>query len=145
MPKIINYINVFVSQPMHGRDINEIIEERGFMLKEFKLWAFEASIISMDDIIKDCNSGFDEPATDSSCGRIWRLGRSIQAMDDADFVIFHKDYRKAKGCQVEMSVASRYFQNMVHTSEKCHWGGGTITPLIGNIYFNKSTKDAQDA
>lgn len=141
MPKV---INVFVSQIMHGRDINEIIEERGFMLKEFKLWAIEAGIIDDDDVIKDCNSGFDAPATDSSCGRLWYLGRSIQAMDDADFVIFHKNCRKAKGCQVEMAVASRYFQNMVHTSEKCHWGGGVITPLIGNIYFNKLTKDAQD-
>ena len=138
MPKT---VKVFVSQPMNGRDINEIIEERGFMLKEFMLWAIEAGIISDDDVIKDCNSGFDAPATDSSCGRLWYLGRSIQAMDNADFVIFHKDYREAKGCQAEMSVASRYFQNMVHVSEKCHWGAG-ITPLISNIYFNKLTKDA---
>ena len=138
MPKI---INVFVSQPMNGRDINEIIEERGYMLKEFKLWAIEAGIIRDDDTIKDCNSSFDDPAPDSYCGRMWYLGRSIQAMDYADFVIFHKDYRKAKGCQIEISVAARYFQNMVHNSEKCHWGNGTITPLIGNIYFNKATKE----
>lgn len=141
MPKV---INVFVSQPMNGRDINEIIEERGFMLKEFKLWAIEAGIISNDDRINDCNSEFDDPSPHSSSGRMWYLGRSIQAMDDADFVVFHKDHRKAKGCQVEMAVASRYFKNCVHASEKCIWCGGGITPLISNIFFNKISKNVQD-
>ena len=138
MPKI---INVFVSQPMHGKDINEIIEERGFMLKEFKCWGIEAGIVDDYDVIKDCNSGFDAPATDSSCGRLWYLGRSIQSMDVADFVIFHKDYREAKGCQAEINVASRYFGNVVYNSEE-GWGEGTITPLISVVYFNKLTKDA---
>ena len=137
MPKI---VNVFVSQPMNGRDINEIIKERGFMLKEFKLWAIEAGIISGDDVINDCNSGFDAPAPDSSCGRMWYLGRSIQAMDKADFVIFHKNYYDAKGCLVEFSVASRYFQNTVQNSEQCKLRGG-ITPMISSIHFNKMTKE----
>lgn len=133
MPKV---INVFVSQIMHGRNISEIIEERGFILKEFKLWAIDAGIITDDDIIKDCNPAFDAPAPDSSCGRMWYLGRSIQAMDKADFVIFHKCYFEAKGCQVEMAVAARYFQNKV-----CASNDRTITPLISDIYFNKMTKE----
>lgn len=126
-------VNVFVSHPMHGRNISE---ERGFILKEFKLWAIDAGIIADDDIIKDCNSAFDAPAPDSSCGRMWYLGRSIQAMDKADFVIFHKCYFETKGCQVEMAVAARYFQNKVCTSND-----RTITPLISDIYFNKMTKE----
>ena len=136
MPETVREFNVFVSQPMNGRDNSDIIEERWEMLQEFKAWAVDSGIMQPKDIVRDCNSNWDE--TSPSLGRIWYLGRSIQNMEKADFVIFHKDHRKGKGCQVEMAVASRYFKNCVHVSEKCEWTNNCVTPSISNIYFNRS-------
>ena len=45
---------------------------------------------------------------DADAGRLMHLGASIQLMEDADLVIFDKDWDKAKGCRVEREIVETY-------------------------------------
>lgn len=101
-------IRVFISQPMNGLKIERIKELRQAIMESFRTFALENSWIRGDDELVDINALFDEvPKGDE--GRIWMLGRSIQTMDIADYIIFADEWQNAHGCCVEHKVAEEYF------------------------------------
>ena len=102
-------VRVFFSQPMHGKTEEEIIFERDLMKQEF--WNFLCRELGFDNDVEiiDVNYIFNDPGPEDA-GRLWYLGRSISNMDKADYIVFHKDYAKAKGCCVEHSVGYNYFK-----------------------------------
>lgn len=102
-------VKVFFSQPMHGLTDEEIKLERSYMLSEFRDYIINELGFDDDVVIQDVNNNFDFKGP-NGCGRLWYLGRSIQAMDEADYIVFHKDYMNANGCCVEHSVARNYFK-----------------------------------
>jgi hypothetical protein len=102
-------VKVFFSQPMHGLTDEEIKLERTYMRSEFRDYIINELGFDDDVVIQDVNYNFDLKGPDG-CGRLWYLGRSIQAMDEADYIVFHKDYIDANGCCVERSVARNYFK-----------------------------------
>jgi hypothetical protein len=102
-------VKVFFSQPMHGLTDEEIKRERGYMMSEFRDYIISELGFDDDVVIQDVNYLFDEKGPDG-CGRLWYLGHSMQAMDEADYIVFHKDCYLAKGCKVERSVANNYFK-----------------------------------
>lgn len=102
-------VKVFFSQPMHGLTDEEIKRERNCMMSEFYDYITNELGFDYDVVIQDVNNNFDLKGPDG-CGRLWYLGRSIQAMDEADYIVFHKDYINANGCRVEHSVARNYFK-----------------------------------
>lgn len=135
-------IKVFISQPTNGRSFEEVMDERKRMIDEFKELATGAKLIDEDTTIVDVNMSFAD--SEEGKGRIWYLGRSLQTMEEADFVIFHKDALKAAGCSVENAAAIRYFANCVGTTmaSPTIWCDGSsafgrLTPLIDEIYFNR--------
>lgn len=135
-------IKIFISQPMNGRPFKEVMDERKCMIEEFKTWATEAKLIDEDTTVIDVNMSFAD--AEEGKGRIWYLGRSIQTMEEADFVIFHKDALNAAGCSVEHMAANRYFANCVSTTTRLPdiWCDGSsavgrLTPLIDEIYFKR--------
>lgn len=135
-------IKLFISQPMNGRPFEEVMDERRCMMDEFKTWAIEAKLIDEDTTIIDVNMIFAD--SEEGKGRIWYLGRSLQTMEEADFVIFHKNAFNAAGCSVEHMAAARYFGNGVCATKRqpdiwCDGSSaiGQLTPLIDEIYFNR--------
>lgn len=102
-------VNVFFSQPMHGLTDEEIAVERTCMISEFRDFLIDELGFSGDVIICDVNGGYVRPGPEDA-GRLWHLGRSIQNMDKADYIVFHKDWTSAKGCWVEHAAAESYFR-----------------------------------
>lgn len=102
-------VKVFFSQPMHDLTNDEILKERGFMLSEFREFLIRELGFDNDIVIQDVNLIFDQPGPEDA-GRLWYLGRSIQNMDEADYIVFHNHWRSAKGCWVEHSAAEMYFK-----------------------------------
>lgn len=102
-------VNVFFSQPMNGLTDEEIAIELTYMISEFRDFLINELGFGDDVVICDVNGGYVKPGPEDA-GRLWYLGRSIQNMDNADYIVFHKDYAKAKGCCVEHSVGYNYFK-----------------------------------
>ena len=102
-------VKVFFSQPMHGLTDEEIKLERTYMLSEFRDYIINELGFDDDVVIQDVNNDFDLKGP-NGCGRLWYLGRSIQAIDEADYIVFHKDCAKAAGCCVEHAVGYNYFK-----------------------------------
>lgn len=92
---------VFVSLPMRGISLDEISLRQHDLLKKFiELSNPEYSYELLDSIHED---ELPEPGNP-----LWFLGRSIQTLGQADFVIFAKDWRKASGCRVEHLICELY-------------------------------------
>lgn len=102
-------VRVFFSQPMHGKTEEEIIFERELMKREFSYFLCHVLGFDWDVEIIDVNHIFNEPGPENA-GRLWYLGRSIQTMNDADYIVFHKDWTSANGCWVEHAAAEMYFK-----------------------------------
>lgn len=102
-------VKVFFSQPMHGLTDEEIKRERTYMLSEFRDYIINELGFDDDVAIQDVNNDFDKKGPDG-CGRLWYLGRSVQAIDNADYIVFAKGYEKAAGCCVEHAVGYNYFK-----------------------------------
>ena len=94
-------VKVFISQPMSGRTVQEIKDERANTLAEFSHFTKfkDAILIEIDS--------FHENALNNS-NPITELGKCISLMTNADFVIFCKGWDKSKGCRVEFEVAKQY-------------------------------------
>lgn len=112
-------IKVFYSQPMHGLSTKEIHEERIKMQQEFREFLDELGL--EDYILQDVNSQYDKEADVNyyEPGRLYYLGRSIQAMDRADYVCFHRDWSTAKGCIAELTIAQHYFEKEFNIKNDC--------------------------
>lgn len=140
-------IKVFISQPMSGRELDDIMEERTSILEEFRKFAVDSKFMDPDDALCDANLMFYD--AEEGKGRLWYLGRSIQTMEDADFVIFSKDWTSAHGCRVEYEAAVQYFNCHIQPNpESCIYvrcdvyaddkpAFGKLTPLIDEIFVNR--------
>lgn len=128
-------IKVFFSQPMYGLTDEEIKLERTYMLSEFRDYIINELGFDDDVAIQDVNNAFDLKGSEG-CGRLWYLGRSIQAMDGADYIVFHKDFDTAKGCKVEHLVAWNYFKWQLHSPS------AFISDHISRIFMGNTSHDA---
>lgn len=111
-------LKVFISQPMHGRSKEEIETERAAVIDKFEEFAVTSKWMTEADSIQDVNWMYDEPGTTPVANRIWYLGRSIQKLSSADFVIFVTGWQDAQGCRVEHTVASQYFDYEVGMTKR---------------------------
>lgn len=88
---------VYISQPMHGREYDDIIRERK------QLTADAAVALQTDDI-----RPLETLHRTGKAKPLAMLGRSVEQMAEADAIIFAPDWRDARGCRVEHFVASQY-------------------------------------
>ena len=96
-------MKVFISHPMSGRSMEEILDERT-RIKQKCQQIFKTDI----EIV-----GFvDGEDPDYIPSRVYCLGRSITYMCQADLIFFAHDWETAKGCQVEFDVAKNYGLNI---------------------------------
>lgn len=89
-------MKIFVSLPMHGLSIDDVIARQRTVLTYFG---------HEDDDLIDNVTHAELPIT---APRVAHLGYSISMMGDADLVIFDHNWSKAKGCMVEMLVCKLY-------------------------------------
>lgn len=106
-------VNVFFSQPMRGLTDEEIAVERTYMISEFRDFLIDELGFNDDVVICDINGSYVKPGP-KDAGRIWYLGRSIQNMDKADYIVFHKNWATADGCCAEHNIAINYFNFHLH-------------------------------
>lgn len=92
-------MKVFISQPMNGRTNEEIIVERSLAIAELSK-KIEVSLI---DTLFDLE---DKPP-------LYYLGKSIEAMADADLVVFIGNWENARGCRIEYETAREYNKNIL--------------------------------
>ena len=95
-------IKLYISQPMRGKCMNDIMAERKQLVAE------AAVALRTDDIlVLDTLFNHDRP-------RLAMLGRSIEKMAEADAVIFAPDWKQAAGCRVEHLAASEYEMRILY-------------------------------
>ena len=101
------YFRVFISQPMLNRSNKEIEEEREKAIKhiknDLKDFVKGKEIIIIDSFFKDCPH---------EAAPLWYLGESIKLMSEADAVVFLDKWEHARGCQIEMQCAVKYFKQI---------------------------------
>ena len=88
-------IKLYISQPMRGKSMNDIMAERKRLVTE------AATELHIDDIIvlDTLFINHDKPPLEM-------LGRCLEKMANADVVIFAPGWRDARGCRVEHLAAS---------------------------------------
>ena len=86
-------MKIFISQPMRNMSNETIKKEREKIIKQCELKDCEVI-----DTIFDFG---DKPA-------MYYLAKSIEAMSEADIVIFANGWEEARGCRIEYEVAKNY-------------------------------------
>lgn len=90
-------MNVFISQPMAGKENGQIEYEREELVKDLKK-CFGEDINILDTIFHFTE---DVPS-------LVYLGRSIEALSKADVAVFMDGWENARGCRIEHQVAKDY-------------------------------------
>lgn len=86
-------MKVFISQPMKNMSNEAIRKEREKIIEECELKDCEVI-----DTIFDFGN---KPA-------MYYLAKSIEAMSDADIVIFANGWEETRGCNIEFEIAKQY-------------------------------------
>lgn len=91
-------IKLFISQPMNGRNDEEIKAERE-EAKNYVQYALGEPIEVIDSFFENA------PA---QAKPLWYLGKSIELLSTADVVHFCDGWENARGCKVERYCAEKY-------------------------------------
>lgn len=95
---------VFVSLPMRDRSVDEIREDMNDILDMIRPGYAEIG----EDVELINTVWTDTPGPDILEESVWYLGRSIQALSEADIAIFHPGWREARGCIIEHMICAMY-------------------------------------
>ena len=107
-------IKIFYSQPMHDKTEEEI-EDKMDRLNTYINGILMYNGFAVEDITRiEIIDNVHHEGLDADAGRLKHLGASIQLMEDADLIIFDKDWGKARGCKVELNVAEEYLLHYLH-------------------------------
>ena len=98
-------MKVFISQPMANKTFDEIEIERNLMVHVIGCVYAEEEIEIIDSLFTDVDVKAEQR---ESVGALWFLGKSIQAMDEADIVIMGVNWQHARGCRIEHEIAIDY-------------------------------------
>ena len=90
-------MKVMISQPMNGRNQEEIKKERQDIIEKFNKMHIEV-----------INTLFTEEVPDNCNVAVYYLGKSISAMKDIDALYMCDNWFNARGCRIENQVAREY-------------------------------------
>ena len=96
----------YLIQPMSGRSEEEILKERQVWKEVLKDFGEVMDTYYTEEVQKNCNAG------------LYYLGKSIQAMSEADWVICLPHWRKYKGCRIEYKCAKAYKKRILRIKLK---------------------------
>ena len=91
-------MKIFISQPMKGRDAEEIQKEREEAILALKA-KYGEGVEIIDSFVKD----FPKDANAA-----WFLGKSIELLSSADGALFLGNWYEARGCKIERHVCHEY-------------------------------------
>lgn len=89
---------VFISQPMAGKSEEEIVSERVILIEKAKAHFGEVDVI--DSYIPEAPKSKNEA--------LYKLGKSLCMLAEADVAVFAKGWDKARGCRIENQAAIDY-------------------------------------
>lgn len=95
-------IKAFISQPMRGKNDEDIKKERDMI----NVWCKARNYDVIDTIF---DFGDESP--------IYYLAKSIEAMSKANIVIFMNGREEARGCRIEYEVAKAYGKEIMILSD----------------------------
>lgn len=132
---------VFISQPMHGRSLGRIFDERAAAIDEVTDLLNRKGIY--DIVFLDNINRMDEnvKVEISNCrvGRVAMLAGSIAILSTADYIYFAKGWNKANGCLVEYEITKNYFPNRYWTYEDYYWKQHQLNVRGTNKDYNSNT------
>lgn len=96
-------IKIFVSLPMKGHSTEDIIKRRDLVINKF-----ESACEGISPKYEVINQIWDTDNIPNPNNKIWCLGKSIQALGEADLVIFAAGWPMANGCVVERLICDLY-------------------------------------
>lgn len=96
--------NVMISQPMNGKSLEEIIEERKDIIKVLKKEGYNV----MDTIIKNTGNKLED---------IHYLLASLEFLINADYIFFMQGWEKSRGCKIEHLVAVEYGKKIMYENK----------------------------
>lgn len=86
-------MKVMISQPMRGKTKEEILKIRSKIIEDTSL--------EKNEIL---NNLFDF----ENKSPLYYLAKSLEAMSEADLVLFTHDWEQARGCRIEYEAAKAY-------------------------------------
>ena len=90
-------MKVMISQPMNGRNQEEINKERQDIIEKFNKMHIEViNTLFNEEVLENCNVA------------VYYLGKSISAMKDIDALYMCDNWFNARGCRIENQVAREY-------------------------------------
>ena len=90
---------VFISQPMRDKSDEEILAVRKRAI------AYAKDILKTSDI-EVIDSFFQNAPIDAK--PLWFVGKSLELLSDADFVVFAPNYQEYRGCQIQQLCCTSY-------------------------------------
>jgi hypothetical protein len=93
-------MKIFISQPMNGRDFNQIKQEREDLMKKIIEEFVNVEFLDSLLVTTPIRGAKNEPL---SC-----LSASLSILADADLAIFAKGWENARGCQIEHRCCEDY-------------------------------------
>lgn len=99
--------------------MKDIINER---LKLFKLAKERTAEEHPDKAMFLIDNFLPVPEAEMEKKPIYYLGRSIQMMAEADYVLFAKDWHLKRGCIIEHEIAEAYGKRIIYEDEN-DWKG----------------------
>lgn len=100
-------MKVFISMPMRGKSVEEIVKTRSQIFKKVKKDFPEDKLELLDQIIEE-----DCPLKGRDAG-IWYLAKSIEIMAEADLIVFAQNWYLAPGCLSEKFIAENYGKHRI--------------------------------
>ena len=96
-------VKIFISQPMSGKTYRQILADREEIIdKLHNLW--------IDTDIEVLNTVYENITEHEP---LWYLGLALQALSEAEVVVFSHKWWEARGCNIEYRCASLYGKNIL--------------------------------
>lgn len=99
---------IFISQPMADLTDEEILKRREEAVKKLEKFMNGEEFIVIDSFFEKAPT-YAKP--------LWFLGKSLELLSDADYVLFLDGWDKARGCRIENICALEYGIQTIYESD----------------------------
>ena len=96
-------IKIFISQPMTGRK-DDVVKKEREDIEEICRWKYGENIQILDTFIE----GWTEKEEYTSKKPLWFLGHCMEALSEADVVVYTSGWESSKGCRLEREACKIY-------------------------------------
>ena len=95
-------LKIFIAQKMNNMSETNVMMERRFIEEELReIYPNTIEIQIIDN--------WSHPEAPKNAGRLWHLGRSIQQLEEANFIVFANNcWLYSKGCFIEKVISKIY-------------------------------------